>query len=223
MVKSQSGSSRQALLKKRLRAIYQRLEKTYPDAKLDLNFSNPLELLVALILAAQARDDLVNEVTAELFKKYRTAADYASAPASELEQAVRRVNFYRNKTRAIQSCCRALAERFDGRVPDRLEDLLTLPGVGRKTANILLGNAFGQPAIGVDTHVMRLSQRLGFTKQTDPDKIEADLLLLVPEKQRTRFCHLLQYHGRRVCLGAKPRCPECTVRDLCPYPAKTKK
>ncbi|MGH7847974.1 MAG: endonuclease III [Candidatus Binatia bacterium] len=221
MAKSSRAANRQALLKARVRVIYQRLDKAYPEAKLDLNFSSPLELLIALILAAQARDELVNEVTAELFKKYRTAADYANAPTAELEQAVRRSNFYRNKTRLIQKCCRAIVERFGGRVPDNLEDLLTLPGVGRKTANILLGNAFGKPAIGVDTHVMRLSQRLGFTRQSNPDKIEADLLPLVPEKQRTRFCHLLQYHGRRVCLAAKPRCPVCTIRPYCPYPAKT--
>jgi len=213
---------RGAALKARLRKIHQRLERVHPDAKLDLDFSNPLELLIALILAAQARDDLVNEVTAELFKKYPTAAAYASASPAELEQAVRRVNFYRNKTRSIQKCCRAIVEQFSGRVPDNLDDLLALPGVGRKTANILLGNAFGKQTIGVDTHVMRLSQRLGFTRQSNPDKIEEDLLSLVPEKQRTRFCHLLQYHGRRICLAVKPRCPECTIRPYCPYPAKTK-
>ena len=134
---------------------------------------------------------------------------------------MRRINFYRNKTRSIQKCCATLVERFGGKVPDRLDDLLTLPGVGRKTANILLGNAFGKQAIGVDTHVMRVSQRLGFTRQEDPDKIEADLMNVVPENQRTRFCHLLQYHGRRVCLGRKPKCPECSINALCPYPEKT--
>jgi endonuclease-3 len=211
-----------AAAKARLRKIHQRLERAHPDAKLDLNSSNPLELLIALMLAAQARDDLVNEVTAELFRKYRTAADYASAAPAELEENIHRVNFYRNKTRSIQKCCRQIVERFGGRVPDKIEDLLALPGVGRKTANILLGNAFGRQTIGVDTHVMRLSQRLGFTRQSNPDKIEADLLPLVPERQRTRFCHLLQYHGRRICLAAKPRCPQCTIRPYCPYPAKTK-
>lgn len=223
MAAARSGKSdKNAALKARLRKICLRLERAHPDAKLDLEFSNPLELLIALILAAQARDELVNEVTPELFKQYRTAMDYARAAPSALEASIRRVNFYRNKTRAIQKCCREITARFGGRVPDDLDDLLTLPGVGRKTANILLGNAFGRQTIGVDTHVLRLSQRLGFTRQSNPDKIEADLLSLVPEKQRTRFCHLLQYHGRRVCLAAKPRCPECTIRTYCPYPAKTK-
>ena len=205
----------------RLKRIVDRLERAHPDAKLDLDFTNPLELLVALILAAQARDDLVNQITADLFKKYRTAQDYAQAPLPELERAVGRINFYRNKSRSVQNCCKHLVERFGGKVPNNLDDLLTLPGVGRKTANILLGNAFGKQTIGVDTHVMRLSQRLGFTKNTDPDKIEFDLAIMVPEKRRVRFCHLLQYHGRRVCLANKPRCPECTIRRLCPYPHKT--
>ncbi len=212
------------LLNRKTRAgkIIQVLNRTHPDAKLDLNFSSPLELLIALILAAQARDDLVNQVTSDLFKKYRSAGDYARAAEGRLQGDVGKVNFYRNKTRLIQRCCVAIVERFGGQVPNRLDDLLTLPGVGRKTANILLGNAFGQQAIGVDTHVLRLAQRLGFTRQSDPDKIEADLLLFVPENQRTHFCHLLQYHGRRICLAKKPRCPGCALQPLCPFPAKTK-
>jgi endonuclease-3 len=207
--------------KERVKKIIQGLNRAHPDAKLDLNFSNPLELLVALILAAQARDDLVNQVTALLFQKYRSAEDYTKAPPERLEEGIRRINFYRNKARSIQNCCREIVRRFDGKVPDQLDDLLTLPGVGRKTANILLGNAFDRQAIGVDTHVMRLSQRLGLTRNTNPDKIEFDLMAVVPEKQRVRFCHLLQYHGRRVCFAKKPRCPECTIRSLCPYPDKT--
>jgi endonuclease III len=206
--------------KTRIKKILNRLEKTHPDAKLDLDFSGPLELLIALILAAQARDDLVNKVTVQLFKNYKTAANYAATPRSRLECEIGRINFYRNKARSIQNCCKALVERFNGKVPDRLEALISLPGVGRKTANIVLGNAFGRPAIGVDTHVMRLSQRLGFTKNTDPDKIEADLSAIVPENRRVRFCHLMQYHGRRVCLAKKPRCPECAIRSLCPFPQK---
>lgn len=194
--------------------------KVYPNAKLDLDFANALELLIALILAAQARDDLVRQITPDLFKRYRTAGDYAKAPLPELEQNIGKINFYRNKARSIHNCCKELVERFGGKVPDNLEDLLSLPGVGRKTANIVLGNAFGQRTIGVDTHVMRLSQRLGFTKQTDPDKIEFDLMPLVPERQRVRFCHLLQYHGRRVCVARIPRCPDCTICGLCPYPDK---
>ena len=204
-----------------VKQIIRRLEKVHPDAKLDLDFSNPLELLIALILAAQARDDLVNQVTVGLFKKYRTAEDYARAPLEKLQEQLRKINFYRNKARSIHNCCSEIVNRFNGKVPDRLEDLLTLPGVGRKTANIMLGNAFGKQTIGVDTHVMRLSQRLGLTKNTNPDKIEFDLTPLVPEKQRVRFCHLLQYHGRRVCFAKSPRCPLCTIRSLCPYPNQT--
>jgi endonuclease-3 len=205
-----------------VKQIIRRLEKVHPDAKLDLDFSNPLELLIALILAAQARDDLVNQVTVGLFKKYRTAEDYARAPLEKLQEQLRKINFYRNKARSIHNCCSEIVNRFNGKVPDRLEDLLTLPGVGRKTANIMLGNAFGKQTIGVDTHVMRLSQRLGLTKNTNPDKIEFDLTPVVPEKQRVRLCHLLQYHGRRICLAQKPRCPECIILKLCPHPDKTK-
>ena len=217
--KTKTGSTaRSASVKK----IIARLEKVHPDAKLDLDFTNPLELLISLILAAQARDDLVNKITPELFKTNRTAADYANTPLPKLESQIGRINFYHNKAKSIQNCCKQLVERFGGKVPDNLDDLVSLPGVGRKTANIVLGNAFGKQTIGVDTHVMRLSQRLGFTRNTDPDKIEADLMAIVPENQRVRFCHLMQYHGRRVCVAKKPRCPECTVKDLCPYPQKTK-
>ena len=205
-----------------VKKIIDKLNRVHPDAKLDLNFASPLELLVALILAAQARDDLVNQVTPQLFLKYRTPQDYAHVPLASLEEEIRRINFYRNKSRLIKNCCQELARSFNGEVPRSLEELLTLPGVGRKTANILIGNAFGRQAIGVDTHVMRLSQRLGFTRNTNPDKIEFDLTAIVPEKQRVRFCHLLQDHGRRVCFAKKPRCPECTISPLCPYPDKTK-
>ena len=208
--------------KARIRKILARLEKVHADAKLDLNFGNPLELLIALILAAQARDDLVNKITVELFKKNRSAADYADTPPNQLESQIGKINFYRNKAKAIHNCCRQLIERFGGKVPDNLPDLISLPGVGRKTANIVLGNAFGKSTIGVDTHVMRLSQRLGFTSNTDPDKIEADLTALVSARRRVRFCHLVQYHGRRICLAKKPRCPQCTVIDLCPFTPKTR-
>lgn len=208
--------------KARIRKILARLEKVHPDARLDLDFTTPLELLTALILAAQARDDWVRQVTPELFKKYRTAQDYAGTPLHELEKDINRINFYRKKARALQNCCRGLVERFGGKVPDDADNLVSLPGIGRKTANIVLGNAFGQQTIGVDTHVMRLSQRLGLTSQTDPDRIEADLTAVVPETQRVRFCHLLQYHGRRICVAKNPKCSDCTIRTLCPYPAKTK-
>ena len=206
----------------RVDKIIDRLEKVHPDARLALDFTNPLELLISLILAAQARDDLVCQVTASLFKKYRSAEDYADAPLPELEEQIRKINFYRNKAKSIHNCCTELVERFGGKVPDNLKDLVSLPGVGRKTGNIVLGNAFGQQTIGVDTHVMRLSQRLGLTTQSDPDKIEAELTAIVPAKRRVRFCHLLQYHGRRVCVAKKPKCPACAIENLCPFPGKTK-
>jgi endonuclease-3 len=206
----------------RVKKIIERLEKAHPDAKLALDYNNPLELLISLILAAQSRDDLVNKITPQLFAKYHTAQDYAHAPLEQLGEEVRRINFSRVKSRRIKDCCAELVKRFNGTVPQNLDDLLTLPGVGRKTANIVLGNIFGQPAIGVDTHVMRLSQRLGLTKNTNPDKIEFDLMPLVPEKKRVRFCHLLQYHGRRVCVARKPKCPVCVINELCAYPEKTK-
>jgi len=221
MAISRKSIPKSAGTKERVKKVIDRLEKTHPDAKLDLDFSNPLELLIALILAAQTRDDLVNKITVELFKKYRTAEDYARTTQPQLEKDIGKINFYRNKARAIRNCCKEIVERFGGKVPDKLDDLISLPGVGRKTANIVLGNAFGRQTIGVDTHVMRLSQRLGFTRNTDPDKIELDLMSIVPEKKRVRFCHLLQYHGRRVCVAKKPRCPDCTIRSLCPYPDKT--
>lgn len=205
----------------RVKKIIAKLKKTHPDAKLALEFSNPLELLVALILAAQARDDLVNAVTVDLFKKYRTAADYAKETEVNLQKAASRINFYRNKTRSIQGACRALVETFGERVPDDRDDLLELPGVGRKTANAILANAFGQPAIVVDTHVWRLSQRLGLTKKDEQDEIEADLVKVVPKEDWIRFCHLMQFHGRRVCTAKKPDCPNCSVNELCPWPEKT--
>ena len=222
MVRAKPKKSKFPADKARVKKIISKLNRAHPDAKLDLDFSNPLELLIALILAAQARDDLVNQVTAQLFLKHRTPQDYAQASLASLEGEIRRINFFRNKARLIQNCCREVVERFQGKIPNDLDDLLSLPGVGRKTANILLGNAFGRQAIGVDTHVMRLSQRLGLTRNTNPDKIEFDLTAIVPEKRRVRFCHLLQYHGRRVCFAKKPRCPECVIRSLCPYPEKTK-
>ena len=208
--------------KMNVKKLIARLESAHPDAKLDLDFTNPLELLIALILAAQARDDLVNKVTVELFKANPSAAAYANTPPAKLESQIGKINFYRTKAKAIHNCCQQLVERFNSKVPNNLDDLVSLPGVGRKSANIVLGNSFGRQTIGVDTHVMRLSQRLGLTQKTDPDKIEADLTAIVPQKQRVRFCHLMQYHGRRVCHAKKPKCPECTVNDICPFPGKTK-
>lgn len=204
----------------RVKKIIATLKKTHPDAKLALDFSNPLELLVALILAAQARDDVVNSVTVKLFQKYRTASDWARAEEQALHDQLRTVNFYRNKTRSIQKACETLVRDFDGKVPDTFDELMALPGVGRKTANIILGNAFGQQAIGVDTHVARLSDRLGLTRQKDPDKIEADLVEIVPPRDSVVFCHLLQFHGRRVCTAKNPDCPNCSINKLCPWPQK---
>jgi endonuclease-3 len=209
-------------VKSRTIRIIKRLEKVHPDAKLDLDFTNPLELLVALILAAQARDDLVNRITPQLFQSHGTAADYAATPPAKLEGEIGKINFYRNKAKSIHNCAKELVARFDGHVPDTFAGLISLPGVGRKTANILLGNAFGRQTIGVDTHVMRLSQRLALTKEIDPDRIEADLIKIVPARRRVRFCHLLQYHGRRVCVAKNPRCAQCMISDLCPYPFKAK-
>jgi endonuclease-3 len=206
----------------RVRKIIAVLKRTHPDAKLALDFTSPIELLVALILAAQARDDLVNVVTPGLFRKYRSAADYAGETEATLQQQVSRINFFRQKTRSIQKACAMLVKDFSGNVPDNIDDLLKLPGVGRKTANAILANAFGQPAIVVDTHTWRLSQRLGLTTKDDPDKIEADLVQIVPRKEWTKFCHLLQFHGRRVCTARNPKCPNCSINKLCPWPGKTK-
>jgi endonuclease-3 len=205
----------------RLKEILAILGATFPDARLELDYSTPLELLVALILAAQSRDVLVNEITAGLFARHRTAADWANADLTELESAVRRINGGRIKAAGIRNASRALVERFGGNVPERLDDLLSLPRVGRKTANVLLGNAFGHDVLGVDTHVARLSQRLGFTRETEPDEIESALMAIVPRGQRVHFTHLMQLHGRRICIARKPKCPECPVNGLCPYPLKT--
>lgn len=205
----------------RVKKIIARLTLAHPDARLALDFSSPLELLVALILAAQCTDVKVNEVTRSLFGRFRTARDYAEADPEALEDAIRPTGFYRQKAKALRACNQELVLRFGGEVPVDLESLLSLRGVGRKTANILRGNAFGKPAIGVDTHVSRLSSRLGLSAEKDPDKIEADLTRLVPIRDQIRFCHLLQAHGRRVCPARRPHCPSCTVAALCPYPDKT--
>jgi endonuclease III len=199
-----------------IRVFIDRLEQAHPDARLALDFSSPLELLVALVLAAQCTDERVNLVTRSLFKKYGSARDYAEVSQEALEEEVRTTGFYRNKAKAIRACCRELVKRFGGEVPARVEDLVSLPGVGRKTANIVLGNAFGTPAVGVDTHVARLAYRMGFTKESDPDRIEEDLCRVVPRKNWVRFCHLLQFHGRRICRARKPECPICPVNEICP-------
>jgi len=201
----------------RTRKIIAGLKRTYPDAHCELNYTNPLELLIATILSAQCTDKRVNLVTAELFKKYRTATDFAKASLEDLEQAIKSTGFFRNKAKSIKSCCQALVDRHSGEVPRTMELLTELGGVGRKTANVVLGNAFNVNAgIVVDTHVARLSQRLGLTKQKDAEKIERDLIKLVPREHWTNWSHWLIWHGRRRCYARKPDCAHCEVFRLCP-------
>jgi len=193
------------------------LPQVYPGAHCELDFKKPLELLVATILSAQCTDKRVNIVTPSLFKKYRTASDYAKAPEAELENAIKSTGFFRNKARSIRAAAATIAERYGGRVPNTMEKLRELPGVGRKTANVVLGNAFGRnEGIVVDTHVVRLSQRLGLTKQKDPEKIERDLMKLVPRQHWTNWSHWLIWHGRRRCFARKPDCTQCEIFRLCP-------
>jgi endonuclease III len=206
----------------RARKIIRALKKAYPDAKIALDFGNPLELLVATILSAQCTDERVNMVTPALFKKYPAARDYALAEAATLEEQVRSTGFYRAKTRSIIAMAKALLEKHGGDVPRSRPALVALPGVGLKTANVILGNAFGEQAIAVDTHVFRVSQRLGLARSDDPDKIHDQLADVLPEKEWTFTTHLVQAHGRRCCFARKPLCPACPVRTLCPWPGKTK-
>jgi endonuclease-3 len=197
--------------------IIPRLKGEYPDATTELNWSNPLELLVATMLSAQTTDVRVNQVTKELFEKYRAAEEYAGAVPAQLERDIRPTGFYRNKARSLQGMARALLERHGGEVPRTMAELVALPGVGRKTANVVLGNAFGvDEGIVVDTHVRRVSTRLGLTEESDPEKIEQDLLQVVPKEEWTVFSHLLILHGRRVCKARKPDCPDCVLNDVCP-------
>lgn len=198
------------------------LKKTYPDAHCELNFSNPLELLVATVLSAQCTDKRVNEVTKSLFRKYRKAEDYIKADPTEIEKDIRSTGFYKNKAKSIQGFCKILVEKYGGKVPKTMEELTQLPGVGRKTANVILGNAYGIPGITCDTHVIRLSERLGFSKQKDPVKLEFELQTIIPQKDWTLASHLLIWHGRRCCYARKPECFRCPVLKLCPYEPKTR-
>ena len=207
--------------KTRARRIIALLEAAYPDAKIALDFTNPLELLVATILSAQCTDERVNQVTATLFKKYRTAKDYAGADPRSFEEDIHSTGFYKAKAKSILGMARALVETHKGRVPETLEGLVELSGVGRKTANVVLGNAFGQEAIAVDTHVFRVSQRLGLAKSDDPDKIEFQLNEVIPRAKWTQSTHLLITHGRTACHARKPNCPHCPLRSLCPWTEKT--
>jgi endonuclease-3 len=197
--------------------IIERLNKAHPDARYELNYENPFQLLVATILAAQATDERINQVTPGLFAKYPDARAFAQADRAELEQDLKPTGFYRNKARAVQECCQALVERFGGEVPPRMEDLTTLPGVARKTANVVLNNAFRiASGIIVDTHVARVSRRMGLSAQTKPEKIEQDLMRLVPQEEWVQFGPAMVLHGRYVCTSAHPRCGECPFNDLCP-------
>jgi endonuclease-3 len=201
----------------RVRKILPILKQTHPDATIALHFSNPLELLIATILSAQCTDVRVNLVTKDLFRKYRSAADWANADLREIEQDIRTCGFYHNKAVSIQGACRKIVDDFRGTVPGTMEELVTLPGVGRKTANVVLGNAFGVPAIACDTHVLRLSRRLQLSEHADdPVKLEFDLVDIVPKKDWTLFSHLLIFHGRRICTARKPNCPDCPIAGHCP-------
>lgn len=200
--------------------ILQLLDQHYPDAHVTLDFQNPLELLVATVLSAQCTDVRVNQVTPAIFKKYPSAADYANAPLADLEQAIYTTGFYHQKAKSIKAICQALVERFDGKVPDSLEELVKLPGIGRKTANVVLGNAFGIPGIVVDTHIGRVAQRLGLTREKDPVKIEFALMPLVPRERWVKFSHQMIWHGRQICTAKKPDCPHCPLLPYCDFGQK---
>ena len=202
--------------KSRALKILRRLKNAYPDVKPALEYKTPFQLLIATILSAQCTDERVNIVTKSLFKKYKKASDYLKVPVEELEKDIYSTGFYRQKAKSIRNCCRALINDYDGKVPADFDKLTKLPGVGRKTASVVAGNAFNIPAIAVDTHVKRLSNLLGFIKSNNPEKIEERLKILFPEKDWTSLSHLLATHGRRVCIARKPKCNECFLGDLCP-------
>ena len=209
--------TRESPVEKRAPQIVKVLSKAYPDAEVALRFSTPLEMLVATILSAQCTDEKVNEVTATLFRKYRSPRDYLKVPEDELRADIKPTGFFNQKVASIRAACERIVEVYDGRVPDTMEDLITLRGVARKTANIVLGNAYGTvEGIAVDTHVKRLANRLGFSAETDPDKIEQDLMRLIPRKRWFDFTYVLIDHGRAVCVARAPRCENCPVNHLCP-------
>jgi len=221
-------ATRESLQQKaqRLQHIFERLEATFPDAHVLLDYSNPLELLVATILAAQCTDARVNEVTPAVFARYKSAQDYADAPLDELEEAFKPTGTFRNKAKAVKNACSQIAGSYGGKVPEEIETLSRLPGVGRKTASVVAGNAFGKPAIIVDTHVLRVSGRLALASAHNvekkyADKVERELAELAPEHRWTRLSHLLTWHGRRICTARKPACPTCPVNEFCPWPNKT--
>lgn len=196
-----------------LRALFER----YPEPKIALSFSNSLELLVATILSAQATDKKVNEVTERLFKRYKTASDYALADIDDLEHDLREINFFRNKARMIQQCCKKIISDFDGNVPQTMDELITLSGIGRKTANVILGSGFGKPAIAVDTHVIRVTNRLGLVASDKPEEIEMALMAALPKREWTRFSLALILHGRETCKARRPLCNDCCLKGCCVY------
>ena len=209
--------TRESPIEERAPQVVKVLSKAYPDAEVALRFSTPLEMLVATILSAQCTDEKVNEVTATLFRKYRSPRDYLKVPEDELRADIKPTGFFNQKAASIRAACERIVEVYDGRVPDTMEDLITLRGVARKTANIVLGNAYGTvEGIAVDTHVKRLANRLGFSAETDPDKIEQDLMRLIPRKRWFDFTYVLIDHGRAVCVARAPRCENCPVNHLCP-------
>ncbi len=218
--KKKSVAFDKAAAAERVRLIGPILKKAYPQAGIALHYTNPLELLIATILSAQCTDARVNIVTKDLFQKYRSADDWAGAELKQIEQDIKPCGFYHNKAASIQGASRKVLSDFGGKVPRTMEELVTLPGVGRKTANCVLGNAFGQPAIMCDTHVIRLSRRLQLSPNSDPVKLEFDLADIVPKEDWTLFCHRLILHGRTVCKARKPDCPACPIAKHCPVADK---
>ncbi len=202
--------------KTRVAKIYDKLLAEYPNAKCHLNFQNPFQLLISTLLAAQCTDVRVNTVMDELYKKYKTPKDFLKIKPTELEKELSSINFYRNKTKSVISCCKTLVDKFGGEVPHTMEELTELAGVGRKTANVVLGNCFGMPAITTDTHLNRVSQRLGLVDSDVPEKIEMELKEIIPPENQMKFSHVIGEHGRQICKAKKPMCAECVVNKLCP-------
>ncbi|MEA2109881.1 MAG: endonuclease III [Pseudomonadota bacterium] len=211
-----SGRSKKSR-KQKAHVVLNELSRCYPRVECGLVYHNPLELLIATILSAQCTDVRVNKVTPKLFAAFQNASDFAEASPTKLEEAIRSTGFFRNKSRNIQACCRQLVELYDGRVPGSLAELVELPGIGRKTANVVLGEAFHVPGLVVDTHVKRLVNKIGLTREKTPEKIEQDLMRIVPEQNWTLFSHLLVAHGRQICFARRPQCRECFLRRICSY------
>ena len=216
-LQTRSAAKGRKSLKQKAHGVLIELSRCYPRVECGLVYHNPLELLIATILSAQCTDVRVNKVTPGLFAVYKNAAAFADASLTKLEEAIRSTGFFRNKARNIQACCRQLVELYDGQVPGNMDDLVHLPGIGRKTANVVLGEAFHVPGLVVDTHVKRLANKIGLTTEKTPEKIEQDLMRIVPEQNWTLFSHLLVTHGRQVCVARRPQCRECVLRRICSY------